>query len=24
MQSPLRKLRKSHGYTLQHVAKGVQ
>ncbi|EAT8094402.1 XRE family transcriptional regulator, partial [Salmonella enterica subsp. enterica serovar Johannesburg] len=21
MQSPLRKLRKSHGYTLQHVAK---
>ncbi|EDR4660070.1 XRE family transcriptional regulator, partial [Salmonella enterica subsp. enterica serovar Johannesburg] len=23
MQSPLRKLRKSHGYTLQHVAKGV-
>ncbi|EBQ6286068.1 XRE family transcriptional regulator, partial [Salmonella enterica subsp. enterica serovar Johannesburg] len=22
MQSPLRKLRKSHGYTLQHVAKG--
>lgn len=24
MQSPLRKLRKSHGYTLSHVAVGVQ
>lgn len=24
MQSPLRKLRKSHGFTLSHVASGVQ